>query len=69
MSLTIAPGNFFNCSRVWNANVGPDASEQWAGTAGPFGVGETNERGDRLLEFAHRHQMTLVNTPCSQVSE
>ena len=48
----------------WNANVEPDASEQWAGTVERFGAGETNEtneRGDRLLEFAHRHKMVVVN--------
>ena len=46
----------------WNAKVGPDAYEHWPGTVGRFGVGETNEREDRLLEFAHRHKTTMVNT-------
>ena len=45
-----------------NAKTGPDAYEQWPGTVGRFGVGETNERGERLIEFAHRHKMTMVNT-------
>ncbi|GFS11485.1 craniofacial development protein 2 [Elysia marginata] len=46
----------------WNAKVGPDAFLQWAGTAGRFGHGTTNERGLRLLEFAKSHSLTLVNT-------
>ena len=29
---------------------------------GRFGVRETNERGEGLLEFAHMHKMTMVNT-------
>ena len=38
----------------WNAKVGlrgPDAREQWPGTVGRFGVGETSERGERKLKF------------------
>ena len=46
----------------WNAKVGPDAYEQWAGTAGRFAVGETNDRGLRLLEFASEYKLTLANT-------
>ncbi|GFR92330.1 craniofacial development protein 2-like [Elysia marginata] len=45
-----------------NAKVGPDAFLQWAGTAGRFGHGTTNERGLRLLEFAKSHSLTLANT-------
>ena len=46
----------------WNAKVGPDAYENWAGTVGRFGIGETNDRGLRLLEFARSHCLTLANT-------
>ena len=46
----------------WNAKVGPDAYEERARTVGPSAVGETNERGHRLMEFAHRHNVALVNT-------
>ncbi|KAI8512774.1 hypothetical protein Bbelb_094130 [Branchiostoma belcheri] len=46
----------------WNAKVGPDAYEQWAGTVGRCGIGETNDRGYRLLEFAHSQKLTLANT-------
>ena len=35
------------------------AYEQWAGRVGRFGVEETNERREGLLELAHRHNMTL----------
>ena len=46
----------------WNAKVGPDSYRQWAGTVGRFSTGETNDRGLRLLEFAHSHRLTLANT-------
>ena len=46
----------------WNARVGPDAHEEWPGTAGKFGFGSTNERGLRLLEFAKLHNMVIANT-------
>ena len=39
--------------RDWNdAKVGPpDTYEHWTGTVRRFGAGETNERGERLLEL------------------
>ena len=46
----------------WNAKIGPDAYNQWAGTVGRFGVGESNDRGMRLLECASKHKLTLANT-------
>lgn len=46
----------------WNAKVGPDAFNDWAGTVGRFGIGTTNDRGLRLLEFARSHSLTLANT-------
>ena len=46
----------------WNAKVGPDAYENWAGTVGRFGIGETSDRGLRLLDFARSHCLTLTNT-------
>ena len=46
----------------WNAKVGPDAYQHWAGTVRRFGIGETNDRGWRLVEFAESHQLTLANT-------
>ena len=36
--------------------------ETWAGTVRRFGIGETNDRGLRLLEFARSHCLTLANT-------
>ena len=46
----------------WNATVGSDAYADWAGTAGKFGLGTTNERGLRLLEFAKVHKLVIANT-------
>ena len=45
-----------------NVKVGAVAYEQWGETVGPFVVGEANERGERRLEFANKHKVTLVNT-------
>ena len=46
----------------WNAKVGPNAYQHWAGTVGTFGTGETNDRGWILLQFAKSHRLTLANT-------
>ena len=46
----------------WNAKVGPDAFENWVGTVGRYGIGSTNDRGIRLLEFAKSHNLTIANT-------
>ena len=46
----------------WNAKVGTDAYQNWAGTVGRFSTGECNDRGLRLLEFAKSHRLTLANT-------
>ena len=29
---------------------------------GAFGIGERNERGDRLIEFAEEHNLIIANT-------
>ena len=42
--------------------VGPDACQHLSGTVGRFGVGETNDRGWRLREFAKSHRLSLANT-------
>ena len=46
----------------FNAKIGPDAYEVWPCTVGRNGVGETNDRGLRLLEFASSHRLTIANT-------
>ena len=46
----------------FNAKVGPDAYENWAGTVGQYGTGDTNDRGLRLLEFASSQRLTIGNT-------
>ena len=46
----------------WNAKIGPEAHENWAGTCGRFGLGKTNERGLRLLEFAELNGLVVTNT-------
>ncbi|KAG1710423.1 Craniofacial development protein 2 [Nymphon striatum] len=34
----------------------------WPGTVGKYGMGSTNDRGVRLLEFANLHNMVVANT-------
>ena len=46
----------------FDARIGRDAGAGWKGTVGKFGIGETNERGLKHLEFAKRHQLTTVTT-------
>ena len=46
----------------WNAEVGPDAYQHWAGTIGRFGIEETNNRGLRLLKFSKSHRRIFANT-------
>ena len=46
----------------FNAKIVEDAFENWAGTVGRYGTGETNDRGLRLLEFASSHRLTITST-------
>ncbi|XP_065368794.1 uncharacterized protein LOC135961229 [Calliphora vicina] len=50
--ITIVLGDF-------NAKVG---HEEVRGVAGKYGLGERNERGDRLVQFCQEHKMTITNT-------
>ena len=45
--------------RVFNAKVGMEAME---GVVGKFGIGNRNERGDRLIEFCQINNLTISNT-------
>ncbi|PIK43970.1 putative amphiphysin [Apostichopus japonicus] len=46
----------------WNAKVGPYSHQHWAGTFCRFGIGETNNKDLRFLEFAKNHRLTLANS-------
>ena len=46
----------------WNAKIGADAHRDWAGVCGPYANTETNERGERLLEFASSNGLVITNT-------
>ena len=46
----------------WNATVGLGTQQQWAGTGGSLGIGETNDRGWRFIEFAKSNRLILTNT-------
>ena len=43
----------------FNAKIGEGRD---GSSVGPFGLGDRNERGDRLLEFAEEHRLTITNT-------
>ncbi|XP_076443957.1 uncharacterized protein LOC143282244 [Babylonia areolata] len=45
----------------FNAKIGSDAYNDWAGTVGQYGTGDT-DRGLRLLEFACSQRLTIANT-------
>ena len=46
----------------WHAKVSPDAYQHWAETVGRSGIGDTDDRGWRLLEFAKSHRLALAYT-------
>ena len=46
----------------WNAKAGEDAYPIWQNAIGRFGLGKTNSRGERLLEFAEKHKFVISNT-------
>ena len=46
----------------WNAKVGVDAHATWPNAVGRFGNDITNERGERLLEYANKNKLLLSNT-------
>lgn len=50
--ITIVLGDF-------NAKVGESLQNECMGS---FGLGERNDRGDRLLQFCQEHKMVLTNT-------
>ena len=45
----------------FNANVGQSDSPE-SSAIGPHGIGERNERGDRLVDFATANEMVISNT-------
>ena len=59
---TIAKRDILVIQGDWNSKIGIDAYQQWPGTTGKHGVGTTNKRGLRLLEFARMHNLVIANT-------
>lgn len=49
----------------WNAKVGK-GNESYENAMGRYGYGDRNERGEKLLEFALKHDMTICNTMFQQ---
>ena len=60
--ITIPNKDFIIIQGDWNAKVGGDGYEAWSNAIGRYGLGKTNERGFRLLEFAQKHKLVLANT-------
>ena len=46
----------------FNAKIGTKTKEEDFKSIRAFGVGERNERGDRLIEFAVEHNLIIANT-------
>ncbi len=49
----------------WNAKVGMD-NTGWERVMMKYGYGEMNDRGERLLEFALKHDLLIANTKFQQ---
>ena len=45
----------------WKAQIGKDVHKTWQGRAGRFGHEKTNERGERLIEFAKKHNLVVTD--------
>lgn len=43
----------------WNAVVGQESLEHIIGN---YGLGNRNERGDRLIDFCSKHELLITNT-------
>ena len=46
----------------FNAKFGTKTKEEDFKSIGAFGIGERNERGDHLTEFAEEHNLIIANT-------
>ena len=46
----------------FNAKIRTKTKEEDFKSMGAFGIGERNERGDRLIEFAEEQNLIIVNT-------
>ena len=46
----------------FNAKIGTETKEEDLKSMGAFGIGDRNERGDRLIEFAEEHNLIIANT-------
>ena len=45
-----------------NSKVGDDSHVNWPSVTGKFGLGDRNNRGDRLLQFCSINNLAIVNT-------
>ena len=46
----------------FNAKIETKAKEEDFKCMGVFGIGERNERGDHIIEFAEEHKLIIANT-------
>ena len=49
-------------TREFNAKMGTKTKEEDFKSMGAFGIGERNERGHRLIEFAEEQNLVIANT-------
>ena len=58
----IPKNDFMIIQGDWNAKVGSDSHLRWSKATGRYGLGNTNQRGYRLLECSQKHKLLLSNT-------
>ena len=46
----------------FNSKIKTKKKEEVFKSMGAFGIGERNERGDHLIEFAEEHNLIIANT-------
>ena len=58
----IVTTNIKTLQEISMQKIGTKTKEEDFKSMGAFGIGERNERGDRLIEFAEEHNLTIANT-------
>ena len=58
----IVTPNIKSLQEISMQRIGTKTKEEDFNSMGSFGIGERNERGDRLIEFGEEHNLIIANT-------